>query len=85
MSSTSTHISTGVNTITIPEDVNLNLDDLYYKLKALRKVYRAQRKRIYNTEYSSHSDMLQADMEWEELDNKVYYLGKVIRLLRKIR
>ena len=80
-----TSVNTGVNTIEIPEDLNLNLEDLYYKLKALRKVYKAQRKRIYNTDYNSHSDMVLADMEWEDLDNKVYYLGKVLKLMRRIR
>ena len=84
-SSESTGVNAGVNTIAPPEDLNLNLDELYYKLKALRKVYKAQRKRIYNTDYATHSDMLQADMEWDELDNKVYYLKKVLRIIRRIR
>lgn len=84
-SSQSTSVNAGVNTITIPEDLNLNLDEIYYKVKALRKVYKTQQKQLYKAEYKSHSDMELADAEWEELDNKVYYLGKVLKLMRNIR
>lgn len=76
--------------ITVTEIISSTqtLPEMYATMKALRKSYKAQLRAIEEKEeksnFSSHSDMMIADMEWDDLDNKIYYLGKALKLIKRV-
>ena len=64
------------------------LPEMYATMKALRKSYKSQLRALEEkeekSEFQSHSDMMIADMEWDDLDNKIYYLGKALKLIKRV-
>ena len=86
-SSSSSTMDTRIAVAEIPPSTQA-LPEMYATLKALRKTYKAQLKALEEKEeksdFQSHSDMMIADMEWDDLDNKIYYLGKALKLIKRV-
>ncbi len=67
--------------------------EMYDNLKALRKQLKKEQDKVYDdnenlpkdqtNKYRSHDEMMAADMYWDELDEKIYYIGKALRMLKR--